>query len=236
MIPPAPENHFNDYAHVVSSGTAQKKINAELEDFERQTSNQILVAVYPKMQSDSSIEDYTTRVFSKWKVGTKGNNNGASLFVFTQDHAMHIVAGYGLESVLPDATCKDILEDQIAPHFKTGDYDGGLTAGVESMIAATKSEYKGTGKTVKDSQTQTKGGGVAGIIIFIVILVIIARIRRGTMYGSGGRSSLIWPILWGLSSGGSSGGSWGGGGFGGGGGTFSGGGGMSGGGGASGSW
>ncbi len=56
VIPPVPEHYFNDYAHVVSPGTASH-LNQTLEDFERQTSNQILVAIYPKMQSDSSIEE-----------------------------------------------------------------------------------------------------------------------------------------------------------------------------------
>src|SRR5450432_231702 len=108
VIPPAPENHFNDYAHVVSPAVA-KKLNAELDDFERQTSNQIVVAVFPKMQSDSSVEDYTTRVANKWKVGTSEKKNGAVLFVFIEDHKMFIVTGYGLEGALPDATAKDII-------------------------------------------------------------------------------------------------------------------------------
>jgi uncharacterized protein len=56
--------------------------------------------------------------------------------------------GYGLEGVLPDALCKRIIDEQITPQFKAGDFDGGLTAGVRAVIAATKGEYKGTGATV----------------------------------------------------------------------------------------
>jgi uncharacterized protein len=209
VIPPAPENHFNDYAHVVSTATANK-LNDELENFERETSNQIVVAVYPKMQSDSSIEDYTVRVAQKWGVGNKIKKNGAVLFVFVDDRKMFIQVGYGLEDTLTDATTKDIVEDRIKPRFKNNDYDGGLTAGVESMIAATRGEYKGTGATVEDSKQQ-KGFGISGVVVVIVILILISRMRRAAMYGGGGRSSLIWPILWGMSSGRSSGGSWGGG-------------------------
>ena len=108
-------------------------MNQTLEDFERQSSDQIVVAVFPKMQSDSSIEDYTIRVFRSWAVGQKAKNDGAVLFVFVQDHKMFLQVGYGLEGVLPDALCKRIIDEQISPRFKAGDFDGGLTAGVQSV-------------------------------------------------------------------------------------------------------
>ena len=65
VMPPKPARYFNDYANVVSSGTAQQ-LEKQLEDFEKATSSQVLVAVFPKMQSDSSIEDYTIRVARSW--------------------------------------------------------------------------------------------------------------------------------------------------------------------------
>src|SRR5437762_1387159 len=85
LIPPAPANHFNDYAGVVRPATV-RQLDAELTQFERDTSNQIVVAVFPKMQSDSSVEDYTVRVAQKWGVGQKGRKNGAVLFSFQESH------------------------------------------------------------------------------------------------------------------------------------------------------
>jgi uncharacterized protein len=231
VIPPAPEQYFNDYAHVVSSATASQ-LNQTLEDFERQSSEQILVAIFPTMQSDSSIEDYTVRVAREWKVGQKDNNNGAVLFVFVQDHKMFLQVGYGLEGVLPDALCKRIIDEQISPRFKAGDFDGGLTAGVSAILAATKGEYKGTGATVADNRTSRGSSSPFFGFGFIVLIVIIIIFSRG--------SGMFLPWLL-LSSSGSSRG-WGGGGFSsgggfsGGGGGFSGGGGSFGGGGAGGSW
>jgi uncharacterized protein len=230
VIPPAPTAFFNDYAGVISPGTASQ-LNQTLENFERQTSEQIVVAVFPKMQSDSDIADYTVRVARAWKVGQKDKNNGAVLFVFVQNHKMFLEVGYGLEDVLPDALCKRIIDEQITPRFKAGDYDGGLTAGVQAILAATKGEYKGNGTTVADGQTHQSVAPFfkLGFIVLVVIIVIFAR-------GSG--MFLPWLLL---SSSGSSRG-WGGGGFGGGGGFsgggggFSGGGGSFGGGGAGGSW
>ena len=126
VMPPAPTAYFNDYAHVVSAGTAAQ-LNKTLEDFERQSSDQIVVAVFPKMQSDSSVQDYTLRMFRAWGVGQKDKNNGVALFVFVQDHKLFLQVGYGLEGVLPDALGKRIIDEQITPRFKAGDFDGGLT-------------------------------------------------------------------------------------------------------------
>jgi uncharacterized protein len=229
VIPPSPAVYFNDYAHVVSAGTAAQ-LNTTLENFERQSSDQIVVAVFPKMQSDSSVEDYTVRVARSWQAGMKDKNNGAVLFVFVADHKIFLQVGYGLEGVLPDALCKRIIDEQISPRFKAGDFDGGLTAGVQSIIAAAKGEYAGTGGTVAERQNSGESKKDAPLIGFIVLVVIVVLLRRSGMFFPG--------LL--LSSIGSSR-NWGGGGFssgsfGGGGGGFSGGGGSFGGGGAGGSW
>jgi uncharacterized protein len=237
VIPPAPAAYFNDYAGVVKPATA-RALNDELEQFERATSNQILVAVYPSMQSDSSIEDYTVRVAQAWGVGQKGRNNGAVLFVFVRDHKLFIPTGYGLESVLPDALCKRIIDEQISPRFRRGDYDGGLAAGVQSMIAASRGEYRGTGGTVAD-RAMPPSDAVSGFVIMVLVPFLLVgwlfvRSCQHVVYRSGGRTTYWGGGPW-IFPGGSGGWS-GGGGFGGGGGGFSGGGGSFGGGGAGGSW
>ena len=119
VIPPAPKAYFNDYAQVVSPAIATE-LNQQLEQFERKTSSQILVAVFPKMQSDSSIEDYTVRVAQAWGVGQKDKSNGAVLFVFIQDHKMYLQVGYGLEGALPDAISKRIMENELKAVLSQG--------------------------------------------------------------------------------------------------------------------
>jgi uncharacterized protein len=231
VIPPPPAAYFNDYAQVVSVGTAAL-LDKTLEDFERQSSDQIVVAVFPKMQSDSSIEDYTVRVARSWQVGQKNKNNGAVLFVFVQDHKMFLEVGYGLEGVLPDALCKRIIDEQITPRFKAGDYDGGLTAGVQAILAATKGEYKGTGTTVADQLRHLKDIVPVVFIVIILVFIFLVFLRGGKL----GRGYSCWTIGSGGSSGGWGGGGYSGGGYSGGGGGFSGGGGSFGGGGAGGGW
>jgi uncharacterized protein len=160
-------------------------------------------------------------------VGQKDKKNGVVLFVFTQDRNVYIQVGYGLEGALPDATCHQIIENEIKPYFRAGDYDSGLSAAVTAIMQATRGEYKGTGQTADDANGQSSSHPV--FLIFFVgflLLSFLSSRRRARLYGSSGRS-LVWF-----------GGFGGGGGFsgGGGGGGFSGGGGSFGGGGAGGSW
>ena len=213
-----------------------------------------MVAIYPKMQSDSSIEDYTVRVAQAWQVGQKGRNNGAVLFAFIADHKMYLQVGYGLEGAIPDITAKRIISDQIAPAFRAGNFDQGLTAGVDAILAAARGEYKGTGHTVHEQAPQgvlTFALAHLTLILFLIIIgfmLLSSIFRHGTVYRSSGSStSRGWQVgnallnialNAALSSGRSSGGGWSssGGGGGGGGGGFSSGGGSFGGGGAGGSW
>lgn len=225
ILPSKPEGYFNDYANVVDRATALQ-LNEQLAQFERETSTQLLVAVYQTMQSESSVDDYTQRIAQTWGVGQKDRNNGAVLFVFVQNHQMFIQTGYGLEGVLPDATCFDITRNVIAPHFKQGDYPAGLRAGITAMMQAVKGEYQGTGKTRRESAGQNGAGKFPiGLIIFLVIIAFFIfknRARRGRR--GYGYSSFGGPFIGGF--GGSGGGSGGGGfsGFSGGGGSFGGGG------------
>ncbi len=228
VIPPAPKQYFNDYARVVSPGVAAQ-LNTQLEQFERDTSSQVVVAIFPKMQSDSSIEDYTVRVAESWKVGQQGKNNGAALFVFIEDRSMFLQVGYGLEGALPDALAKQIIENELKPHFRQGNYEAGLRAGVNATLSAIRGEYKGSGRTVADRGSDGKRLGFGGIVLMLIVFIAVLRAAsshgRGRVYHGGGHGT------W-------SGGGWGGGGGwgSGGGGGFSGGGGSFGGGGAGGRW
>jgi uncharacterized protein len=221
VIPPVPAQWFNDYAGVVSPATAAR-LNQTLQDFERETSSQVVVAVFQKMESASSIEDYTVRVAQAWQVGQKDKKNGVVLFVFVQDRKMFIQVGYGLEGALPDATCKRIIEDEIKPRFRNNDFDGGLSAGVAAILKATKGEYK------------AKAGGHVGVwpafLIFGLFILVPLFVVWKARQSPGGR----W--LGGTTYSGGGGWSGGGGGWSSGGGGFSSGGGGFGGGGAGGSW
>jgi uncharacterized protein len=228
VIPPKPDRYFNDYAGVVSKEAAQR-FNEQLAQFERDSSAQIIVAVFPKMQTDSSIDDYTRRIAKAWDIGQKQTENGAALFVFVEDRKMFIQTSHGVEGALPDATCFDITERHIKPQFRAGNYEAGLATGIDLICKAIRGEYTGSGRTATEANPARSGGHfIFVLVIFVIIMIIMARSqrRRGYRYsGFGG------PFVGGWSGG--SGGGWssggGGGGFsgftgGGGGGGFGGGG------------
>jgi uncharacterized protein len=226
VIPPKPTGYFNDYAGVVSKAEALR-FNEELAQFERETSDQVVVAIFPKMQTDSDIADYTQRVAQAWGVGQKDRRNGVVLFVFVQDRKMFIQVGYGLEGALPDATAFDITEYKIKPYFRNGNYEAGIAMGIDSIFKAIRGEYKGSGNTV--AERNRRGGGAPGFVFFIIFLIalfVISRMLR-RLGGYGYSSRRGGPIFFPGGGGGwSSGGGGGGGfsGFGGGGGSFGGGG------------
>jgi len=228
QLPPAPAHYFNDYAGLVSAGDAER-LDAKLKTFDEQTTNQVVVAIFPELPSPS-LEDFTIHTAQSWRAGREKLDNGVVLFVFVKDHKSRLEVGYGLEGALPDVTAKQILDDVMGPRFRTGDFAGGLDAATDAIIAATRGEYKAAPKTAPSQ-------GIDPVVLMTILAIafIIFRIyaaRRGwATYGGGG-----WRGGgWGGGGGWSSGGGWGGGGgsFGGG---FSGGGGSFGGGGASGSW
>jgi uncharacterized protein len=230
VIPPKPDRYFNDYAGVVSNEAAQR-FNEQLAQFERETSDQVVVAVFPKMQSDSDIADYTQRVAQAWGVGQKERRNGAVLFVFIQDRKMFIQVGYGLEGALPDATAFDITERHIKPLFRNGNYEGGIATGIDLICKAIRGEYKGSGKTVAEQRHGSNAFGLLPFVIFVIVLIIISRLMRrlgGYGYSSGRDGPIFLPM--------GGGGGWSSGGGGGGFSGFSGGGGSFGGGGAGSSW
>ncbi|PYK33577.1 MAG: hypothetical protein DME54_11685 [Verrucomicrobia bacterium] len=228
VIPPKPDRYFNDYAGVVSKSAALR-FNEELAQFERETSDQVVVAVFPKMQSDSDIADYTQRVAQAWGVGQRERRNGVVLFVFVRDRKMFIQVGYGLEGALPDITAFNITEYKIKPHFRNSDYEGGIAAGIDSTLKAIRGEYKGSGKTVAEEH---RGGGALSLfyfvfffLVFVVALIVISAMIRplgGYGYSSRRGGPIFFPV--GGGGGGWSSGDGGGGGFSGGGGSFGGGG------------
>lgn len=210
-------------------GVAFRALDAKLEAFEKETSSQFLVAVIRRLPEGGDYTDYSQRVFEKWKPGLAGKDNAAILFVFAENRYARIHTGYGMEGVLPDARCKQIVENELVPRLRTGDRTGGINAALDAMIASSKGEYTGTGKTFAEGKGKPTNPPLI-IIIVIIVLVIYTKLR-GTLpevVYSGGRR-----MDGGSWTSGSGGGGWS---SGGGGGGFSGGGGSSGGGGAGGSW
>jgi len=235
-FPAKPHTLVNDYTGTLSEVQKQQLEN-KLVAFDDSSSTQIAIAII-KSVGQYDINDYALGLGRAWGVGGAKKNNGVMIVVSLGDRKISMQTGYGLEGALPDIITKRIIENEIKPYFKQGDYYGGLDAGTTAIIKYTKGEYKNDAPKAAKKST---GSGIAIIVIIIVIIIIIARKGGGgggsqVIGGRGVGNALFWGMLLG-SSGRSSGGNWGGGSGGGSSGGFGGfGGGSFGGGGSSGSW
>lgn len=130
----------HDEAKVLSAQTIQQ-LEAQLKVHEDSTSNQIAILIITSLQGEA-IEDYALRVAEKWQLGQKGKDNGVLVLIAIDDHKMRIEVGYGLEGVLPDAICSQIIRNEMAPNFRRGDYDAGVVAAVNAIVSAIGGEYE----------------------------------------------------------------------------------------------
>jgi len=142
---PKVQGYVNDYAGMLSPATKQR-LERQLAGVDRTDSTQIAVLTVPSLEGDS-IEDYSIKVVEKWGIGQKKKDNGVLLLVAKQERKIRIEVGYGLEGVLTDLLAGRIVDLVITPAFKKGDFDGGISQGVDAIIAATKGEFKAEGAT-----------------------------------------------------------------------------------------
>ena len=213
---PALKGRITDNAGLLSSDAAIR-IEQKLSSLETSDSTQIAVLTVPTLDGDS-IEDFSMRVVEQWKLGQKGLDNGALLIIAKDDRKLRIEVGYGLEGKLTDATSGRIIRQVIVPYFKRNDFEGGVEAGVDAMIAATKGEFKAPENDLPLSEKYMPLIVIIFFIIMIFLRAVVGGGRTSGFRGSGYRGSGY------RGGGGFGGGSSGGGGFSGGGGGFGGGG------------
>lgn len=186
---------------------------AQLINAERQKKSfQIGVLMIPTLGSDDSLEEYSLKVARQWGIGDKKKSNGVLLLIAKNDRKMRIEVGNGMEGSLTDARASQIIRNTIAPKFRSGDYAGGVEAGVKRIIDAAE------GRNLSDNDMDGESI-VSTTIIVIFITIIVIAILKGN--GSNGRHRRYWWFAGGSDSSSSgsssSGGSFGGGGFSGGG-------------------
>ena len=225
-----------DQANIISRET-RDALEPRLAELEQKSGIQLVVATVNTLEGQE-IEPYANELFRFWKLGEKNKNNGVLLLVAPKERRVRIEVGYGLEGTLTDALSAVIITNAITPRFKTGDYGGGITRGVDDIITVLTTDELEWQKrpSLRLDRPQaahpTNWVGFIALGAFLVLLVV----------SPGFRTMVFAMLLTGRGGPGGGGGRWGGGfggGFGGGGrggGGFSGGGGSSGGGGASGRW
>jgi uncharacterized protein len=127
-----------DQTGTLSSGDVAS-LTQTLKDLEARKGSQVAVLIVPTTAPET-IEQYSIRVAEAWKIGRKKIDDGALLVIAKDDRHLRIEVGYGLEGALTDATTKRIIDEDITPKFKAGDFAGGVTAGVNRMIRVINGE------------------------------------------------------------------------------------------------
>jgi uncharacterized protein len=242
---PSPPKLVNDFAGLLNPQEVNN-LEVKLEDFNNTTSTQIVVAIVKSLNGYDP-NDFTQKLGEKWGVGQKGKNNGLVIMVCPSERKMSIQTGYGLEAVIPDATCKLIIENEIKPYFRQNNFYKGIDVATNLLMGLAKKEFPASELNKKLQKRESKQNILPAIFIILIVIVIFAvRGFSGAASHYSSKSKFpFWTLFWlsMMSNSGSREGSWnnfssGSGGFGGGGGGGFGGfgGGSFGGGGASGSW
>lgn len=180
--------------------TAEQRASLEqtLLDFEAKKGSQISVLIVPTTQPET-IEQYSMRVVEQWKLGRKRVDDGALLTIAKDDRALRIEVGYGLEGALNDATSSRIINEVIVPRFKQGDFYGGVTAGVGSMMNVISGEPLPS----PDRRNSGDSGGARSYLPVLFVLTLVAggvlRSVLGRLVGSVVTGGAIAVVAWLLS-------------------------------------
>jgi len=136
---PALTGRVVDNANLLTSHEVSR-ISARLENHEKGSSSQIVVVTLPSLQG-TSIEDFGYQLGRHWAIGQAGRDNGVLLIVAPNERKVRIEVGYGLEGDLPDAIARAIIDNDILPAFRSGNYPRGIEAGVGAIMLAIAGAY-----------------------------------------------------------------------------------------------
>ncbi len=182
---PVPElsGRAMDLTGTLSAGDLQS-LNVELSAFEDQKGSQVVLLIVPTTAPEA-IEQYSIRVVDKWKVGRKKEDDGVLLLVAKEDRAMRIEVGYGLEGALTDLVSKRIISEIITPHFQSGDFSGGISAGLAAILKVVQGEnLPPPDPAHSHKQNAGRGRGMSGGMLMAGLLVIMGlRSIFGRMFG-----------------------------------------------------
>jgi len=196
-IPPLTAR-VTDLTSTLSAADVQA-LDAKLAAWEQKTGNQLAVLMLPTTQQEP-IEAYSIRVAEAWKIGRKGQDNGALLIVAKNDRKLRIEVGYGLEGVLTDATSRRIISDTMAPFLRNNQFAQGINAGVDQIIDVVDKGEPLAAKPV--AKQQARGGGfpieMLLIIVFVIVPILGGILRRifGRAVGSAVGAGIVGAGAW----------------------------------------
>ncbi|MGI8896387.1 MAG: TPM domain-containing protein [Casimicrobiaceae bacterium] len=195
---PALTQRVTDLAATLTPPERQA-LEDKLAAWEQATGNQLVVLSVPSTKPEP-IEAYSIRVAEAWKIGRKGNDNGALFLIAKDDKKMRIEVGYGLEGSLTDATARRIIAETVAPYFRQTQFAAGINAGVDQIIAVVNKGEPLAGPPA--TPAKRVGGGFSFetllILLFVVVPVLGSMLRRifGKALGSTVGAGVVGAAAW----------------------------------------
>jgi len=210
---PKPMRLVNDQIGFLSD-EYKNALEQKLDRFSDSTSNQIVVLVVADLNGMEPSE-YALEVGRKWGVGQKKFNNGIVFLIKPTggqgERKTYIAVGYGLEGIIPDATAKHIIDNEVLPEFKQRQFDRGVDRAITVLMALAKKEY-----SFKTYEKKAQEGSYVAlfIVLGIIVLFVFAGTRRSsnaTTIGSTGSNLPFFAammMMGGMGGGRRSGGGW----------------------------
>jgi uncharacterized protein len=174
-VPPL-ERRVTDLSATLDGPTVQA-LEQKLQALETAKGAQLAVLIIPTLAEDS-IEGYATRVFEAWKLGRDKIDDGVLLLIAKEDRQLRIEVGYGLEGVITDALSGRIIREQITPAFSRGDFNGGVQAGIDSLIQLIEGEPLPAPQAARNPDAPDQAFGPGSLLFFIGQFVVVALLLR----------------------------------------------------------
>lgn len=176
---PALTGHVIDQTSTLTPDQLQA-LEGKLTAFEKAKGSQLVVLMVPTTQPED-IASYANRVGNTWKIGRKGVGDGLLLIVAKSDRKLRIEVAKTLEGAIPDLMANQVIDEAITPRFKTGDFAGGVDAGVDQLMALIAGEKLPEPAARKGGQEG--GTDWSGALIFLLFSVPIAASWLRSIFG-----------------------------------------------------
>lgn len=158
------------------SPETQGTLEAELRNFEKTDSTQIVVLTVPSLEGED-IEGFSMRVADAWKIGQQMKDNGVIFLVAKEEKRMRIEVGRGLEGRITDLMAGRIIDLVVKPRFKRGDFNGGFIAGVHAIIDGTKGEFTAE-KSPLSARDRSHSEFLTFLIFTLIFILVMGNISR----------------------------------------------------------
>jgi uncharacterized protein len=184
-----------DQTGTLSAGDISS-LTQTLKDLETRKGSQVAVLIVPTTAPET-IEQYSIRVAEAWKIGRRKIDDGALLVVAKDDHKLRVEVGYGLEGALTDVAASRIIGEIIVPKFRSGDFAGGISAGVARIVAVIDGEPLPAPQPQQSWSLPDKVGDAFPFIVFgVIALSGFLRMTLGGLVGSAATGGIVGLLAW----------------------------------------